>query len=141
MSTCKRATRSAAIMVATSVSSPDCVDSYAAAASVREAVGRNVSASSASGIAVYSAMVRPANVTFNASGRSPEPSHIGHSTLSTNCKTRRRIMALSAGERAVVVIIGLHGVLARIDFDCRLLIGEQNPIALTLREFAPWLVD
>jgi hypothetical protein len=39
-------------------------------------------------------MVRPANVTFSASGRSPEPSHTGHSTLSTNCSTRRRIIAL-----------------------------------------------
>jgi hypothetical protein len=46
-----------------------------------------------------------------------------------------------AGKRAVVVIIGLHGVPARIDFDSRLLIGEQNPIALTLRKLAPWLVD
>ena len=51
MSTWMRATRSAAIIVATSVSSPDSVDSKAAAASFRAAVGRSTSASSANGIA------------------------------------------------------------------------------------------
>src|ERR1700731_3896194 len=50
-------------------------------------------------------------------------------------------VAFGAGERAVVVIICLHGMLARIDFDRWLLVGEQNPITLTLRKFSPWLVD
>lgn len=50
-------------------------------------------------------------------------------------------MALGAGKRAVVVIIRLHRMLGRIDLDSRLLIGEQDPIALPLREFAPRLVD
>ena len=39
-------------------------------------------------------MVRPAKVTFSASGRSPEPWQSPHSTLSTYCRTRRRIIAL-----------------------------------------------
>ena len=89
-----RATRSAAIIVATSVSSPDSVPSNAASNSVRVAAGRSTSASSASGSVTSSAMLRPAKVTASASGRSPEPSQTGQATLSTNLSTRLRIMAL-----------------------------------------------
>ena len=98
-------------------------------------------------------MLRPAKVTASASGRSPEPSQTGHSTLSTNLqhptahhralRVGQRVpdVALGAGERAVVVVVGGDRMLARIDLDGRLLVGEQDPVAMPLGQFAPRLVD
>ena len=98
-------------------------------------------------------MLRPANVTFSASGRSPEPSqtrafdavdelqHAAAHHRALRVGQRVADVALGAGECAVVVVIGLNGVLARVDLDGRLLVGEQDPIALPLGKFAPRPVD
>ena len=50
-------------------------------------------------------------------------------------------VAFGTGEGAVVVVIRGDRMLARIDLDSGLILGEQDPIPLPLREFPPWLVD
>ena len=86
-----RATRSAQIRTATSVGL-----GLSLAVAARSAVrrGRSSATTSVSGIALTSAIDRPAKVTASASGRRPLPPHAGHGTLRTKRIARSRIRSL-----------------------------------------------
>lgn len=100
-----RATRSPLSRTATSVVSPDRAVDVVASASDRLATGRSSATTSVSGIALISAMERPAKVTASASGRSPLPSQAGQGTLLTNRSARSRILSLLESARTCMTCL------------------------------------
>ncbi len=82
------------MVTATSLLSPEDCLREAVPASCTWVVGRIMSASSARGTALRSAMVLPAKVTASASGVSPLPPHRRQGPVSMNRSTRSRIVLL-----------------------------------------------
>ncbi len=84
---------------------PDRAVDVVASASDRLATGRSSATTSVSGIALISAMERPAKVTASASGRSPLPSQAGQGTLLTNRSARSRILSLLESARTCMTCL------------------------------------
>jgi hypothetical protein len=94
-----RATRSAAIVTATSVRSPEEASDRAAVAASSSAVGRSTSARSASGSALSAATVWPAKVTARAATVRPLPPQSEQGPDSTKRSARARCVSLPESAR------------------------------------------
>ena len=110
-------------------------------------------ASSLSGRAVSSETVRPPYVTASASGRRPVPAQRGQGSTSTYWSTRaaqrraagvrQRLQHVAPGALVGALVGPLDPVrlAVRVHGDHRLLVGEQDPVPVGLRQVLPGPVD
>ena len=114
---------------------------------------RSTSASSARGRPASTGRGRPANVTASASGRSRDPSQTGHGTRPHELEhplahgraagVRQGVQHVPPGALVLALVGALDapGLALGVDGHHRLLVGEEDPVAVGLVELAPRPVD